>query len=60
MVASKNPWSVMTLRISSSEVERAGELNSSQDGLVVMGGGISPCLTAGHGNCPKVLVIIEG
>lgn len=29
----------MTLRISSLEVDRAGELNSSQDGLVVMGGG---------------------
>lgn len=27
----------MTLRTSSSEVERAGELNSSQDGIIVRG-----------------------
>ena len=37
----------------------AGECSSSQDGVVVVGGGISPCHTAGHGNCPKVLLTYE-
>ena len=41
----------------SDKVMIAGELNSSQDGVVVMGGGISPCLTAGHGNCPKIIIV---
>ena len=35
-----------------------GKVNSSQDGVIVDGGGISPCLTSGHGNCPKILEII--
>ncbi len=43
----------------SDEVVVAGKVSSSQDGIVVKGGGISPCHTAGHGNCPKILVIIE-
>ena len=48
-----------TSLLHSDEVEVAGRVNSSQDGIIVRGGGISPCLTAGHGNCPKVVVIIE-
>lgn len=37
----------------------AGCLSSSQDGIVVMPYGIAPCHTAGHGNCPKVLLSNE-
>ncbi len=36
-----------------------GSVNSSQDGVVVSGGGQSPWLMAGHGNCPKVAVVFE-
>lgn len=36
-------------------VQRQGEVNSSQDGVVVSSDGISPCHSAGHGNCPKVI-----
>lgn len=32
-----------------------GKMNNSQDGVIVDGGGISPCLTSGHGNCPKIV-----
>ena len=32
-----------------------GKINSSQDGVVVNKDGLSPCHTAGHGNCPKVV-----
>ena len=42
----------------SDEVIVAGRISSSQDGIVVMGG-ISPCHTAGHRNCPKIVVVIE-
>ena len=31
-----------------------GKISSSQDGVVVSRFGIAPCLTAGHGNCPKI------
>ena len=50
-----------TLRTSlllSDDVIVAGRISSSQDGIVVRGG-ISPCHTAGHGNCPKIVVVIE-
>lgn len=36
-------------------VQRAGRVNSSQDGEIVTTDGLSPCYTAGHGNCPKVI-----
>lgn len=36
-----------------------GRVSGSQDSVVVDRGGVAPCHTAGHGNCPKVLVIIE-
>lgn len=36
-------------------VQRAGRVNSSQDGEIVTTDGLSPCCTAGHGNCPKVI-----
>lgn len=39
-----------------SRVMVVGKINSSQDGIVVNPDGISPTHTAGHGNCPKVLV----
>ena len=32
-----------------------GKINSSQDGIVVNKDDLSPCHTAGHGNCPKVI-----
>ena len=32
-----------------------GQINSSQDGMIVSKEGLSPCHTAGHGNCPKVI-----
>lgn len=32
-----------------------GRVNSSQDGVVVSPEGVSPCHSAGHGNCPKVI-----
>ena len=32
-----------------------GKINSSQDGVVVNKDDLSPCHTAGHGNCPKVM-----
>lgn len=44
----------------SKDVVVVGRISSSQDGIVVdRGGGVSPTHTAGHGNCPKVLEIIE-
>ena len=33
-----------------------GRVNSSQDGIIINAEGIAPTHTAGHGNCPKVLV----
>lgn len=58
-------WQILTrmtiLRtfLSVDDVQVVGELNSSQDGVVVTGGGCSPCLTAGHGNCTKVMKTYE-
>ena len=34
----------------------AGKINSSQDGVVVFTDGCTPCHTAGHGNCPKIII----
>ena len=36
-------------------VQRRGNVNSSQDGEVVSTEGLSPCHTAGHGNCTKII-----
>lgn len=36
-----------------------GKINSSQDGVIVHMDAIAPCLTSGHGNCPKVVEIYE-
>ena len=38
------------------QIHIAGKISSSQDGVVVYTDGCVPCHTAGHGNCPKVLV----
>lgn len=43
----------------SREVVVVGHISSSQDGVVVDRGGVSPTHTAGHGNCPKVTVVTE-
>ena len=40
----------------SGKVIILGKLSTSQDGVLVSPHGIAPCHTAGHGNCPKVLV----
>jgi hypothetical protein len=37
-----------------------GEVSSSQDGVIVSPYGISPCHTAGHGNCTKILIEYDG
>lgn len=34
-----------------------GKINVSQDGVICYPWSIVPCLTSGHGNCPKVVVI---
>ena len=36
-----------------------GSINSSQDGVIVHSDGFAPCLTSGHGNCPKIIEIYE-
>ena len=41
------------------EVVVFGRISNSQDGVVVMPHGIAPCHTAGHGNCPKVVLCYE-
>ena len=33
-----------------------GYINSSQDGAICHRRAIVPCITSGHGNCPKVIV----
>ncbi len=38
------------------QIHIAGKISSSQDGVVVYTDGCVPCHTAGHGNCPKVLL----
>lgn len=38
-----------------ARIFEVGKINSSQDGVVVNPNGIVPCLTSGHGNCPKVI-----
>ena len=40
-------------------VIKIGEINSSQDGVIVHWDGLAPTLTAGHGNCPKIVFIDE-
>lgn len=37
-----------------------GHINSSQDGAIIHKRAIVPCLTSGHGNCPKVIVYENG
>jgi DNA-cytosine methyltransferase len=39
-----------------AKMVKVGALNSSQDGQVYSDNGISPCLSAGHGNMPKVAI----
>ena len=34
----------------------AGKINSSQDGIICYPWAVVPCLTSGHGNCPKVIM----
>lgn len=36
-----------------------GKINSSQDGVIVHMDAVAPCLTSGHGNCPKVVELYE-
>lgn len=40
-----------------SEIIKMGQINSSQDGVIVSSNGIAPTHTSGHGNTPKVIEI---
>lgn len=40
-----------------SEIIKIGQINSSQDGVIVSSNGIAPTHTSGHGNTPKVIEI---
>lgn len=33
-----------------------GKINSSQDGVIITMNSLVPCLTSGHGNCPKIVI----
>ena len=44
------------LRGGYNEVIYIGKVSSSQDGIIVSPHGIAPVHTAGHGNCPKILI----
>ena len=46
--------------IRTDEVIIRGKLSTSQDAAVVSPYGISPCHTAGHGNCTKILIEYDG
>ena len=39
-----------------SDGDIVGHINSSQDGAICHKRAIVPCLTSGHGNCPKVIL----
>ena len=47
------------LRGGQSSVIYEGRINSSQDGIVINARGIALTHTAGHGNCPKILIEYE-
>lgn len=36
-----------------------GYVNTSQDGAICHKRAIVPCLTSGHGNCPKVIMYVD-
>lgn len=38
-----------------NDILKVGQLNSSQDGIVISPEGVTPTHTAGHGNMPKIL-----
>lgn len=40
-----------------SKIIKIGQINSSQDGVIVSSNGIAPTHTSGHGNTPKVIEI---
>ena len=42
-----------------SEIIKIGQINSSQDGVIVSSNGIAPTHTSGHGNTPKVIEIAK-
>jgi len=46
---------IQLIKRSDNDVEIVGILSSSQDGVICDPEGISPCHTAGHGNCPKII-----
>ena len=47
------------MRGGQSSVIYEGRINSSQDGIVINASGIALTHTAGHGNCPKILIEYE-
>lgn len=47
------------LPLHGSSGDIVGHINSSQDGAICHIGAIVPCLTSGHGNCPKVIAYVD-
>lgn len=45
----------MPINVTTDGVVVIGSVNSSQDGVIVSWAGSAPCLTSGHGNCPKII-----
>lgn len=43
------------LPLHGSDGSVVGKINASQDGAICHRNAIVPCLTSGHGNCPKVI-----
>ncbi len=51
----KMPIIKMNFSESTDQILKVGNINSSQDGLVVSAEGVAPTHTAGHGNTPKII-----
>lgn len=45
--------------MTTSSVVIMGTINASQDGTILSPNGISDTHTSGHGNCPKVLCVVD-
>lgn len=54
-----SPWPTIQKPSYSENIIYEGRINSSQDGIVINARGIALTHTAGHGNCPKILIEYE-
>ena len=54
-----SPSPTIQRRSYSESIIYEGRINSSQDGIVINARGIALTHTAGHGNCPKILIEYE-